>query len=313
MERELKLRISAKDLDKLRRAPLLARSGRANGSQLLTSTYFDTPALAFHRCAASLRVRATGDDRIQTLKLGGAAQAGLFDRDEFETPIDGDLPDLEPLQAHLPDDSDCGRLVRDAATASQLKPVFVTRIRRSVFPLRLPSGEELEVALDKGTVDAAPGSVPIAAVELELKQGEPGSLYDVARAMLDIVPLRIDRESKADLGYGLLVGEHHPAVKARPVQLKKRDSIEDAFRRIACNCLDQINANERGVASGHDPSSVHQMRVGLRRLRSALDLFAKVGQGLLVGARPHVSKLMPARRRRGHNEPLNPVAPRARH
>ncbi|KVN02272.1 CYTH and CHAD domain-containing protein [Burkholderia diffusa] len=276
MERELKLRISAKDLDRLRHAPLLAQGERAGASQQLTSTYFDTPALAFHRCGASLRVRAAGDDRIQTLKLEGAAQAGLFDRDEFETPVDGDVPDLEPLHAHLPEDSDCGRLVRDAATAGQLKPVFVTRIRRSVFPLHLPSGDELEVALDKGTVDAEPGSVPIAAVELELKHGEPESLYGVARALLDVVPLRIDRESKADLGYGLLVGEHHAAVKAQPVRLKKRDSIEDAFRRIASNCLDQVNANERGVASGHDPSCVHQMRVGLRRLRSALDLFEKV-------------------------------------
>ncbi|AOJ90755.1 metal-chelation protein CHAD [Burkholderia sp. MSMB0856] len=275
MERELKLRISAKDLDKLRRAPLLAQSGRASASQLLTSTYFDTPALGVHRCAASLRVRATGDDRVQTLKLDGAAQAGLFDRNEFETPVDGDVPDLAPLRERIPDDSDCGRLVRDEATAGQLEPVFVTRIRRTVFPLRLPSGDELEVALDKGTVEAESGSVPIAAVELELKRGEPESLYGVALAMLDIVPLRIDRESKADLGYGLLVGEHRAAVKARPVQLKKRDSIEDAFCRIARNCLDQVNANERGVASGHDPSCVHQMRVGLRRLRSALDLFGK--------------------------------------
>lgn len=42
------------------------------------------------------------------------------------------------------------------------------------------------------------------------------------------------------------------------------------------NCLDQVHANEQGVVSGHDPPSVHRMRVGLRRLRSAVDLFAKV-------------------------------------
>ncbi|MFM0632433.1 hypothetical protein PQR41_42150, partial [Paraburkholderia xenovorans] len=73
-----------------------------------------------------------------------------------------------------------------------------------------------------------------------------------------IVPLRIDHLSKADLGYELLVAEHSDAVKARPVHLNKRDSVEDAFCNIARNCLDQVHANERGVVSGHDPSSVHQ-------------------------------------------------------
>lgn len=47
-------------------------------------------------------------------------------------------------------------------------------------------------------------------------------------------------------------------------------------RLRGAGCLAQVHANERGVVAGHDPSSVHQMRVGLRRLRSARDLFAPV-------------------------------------
>ena len=277
MERELKLRIPLEALDQLRHAPLLAQSKNAvDAPKLLTSTYFDTPELAVHWCKASLRVRAVGNERIQTLKLEGSVQAGLFDRDEFEMPVDGDTPDLKLLHDSLPADTDCGKLIRDEAIAARLKPVFVTRINRSVIPLRLPSGDELEIAIDEGTVDAESGSVPIAAVELELKQGRPETLYGTALELLETVPLRIDRLSKADLGYELLVAEHHEAVKAQPVHLSKRDSVEDAFCNIARNCLDQFHANERGVVSGHDPSSVHQMRVGLRRLRSALDLFAKV-------------------------------------
>ncbi|WP_269503055.1 CYTH and CHAD domain-containing protein [Burkholderia sp. IMCC1007] len=275
MERELKLRVSGRDLDKIRRAPLLAHADGAQARQLLTSTYFDTAAHAFHRCAASLRVRAVGNDRIQTLKREGSTQAGLFDRDEFEMSVDGDVPDLTLLQAEIPADDDLGRLIRDDATASRLQPVFVTRITRTVIPLHLPSGDEIEVALDKGTIDAGSKSLPIAAVELELKHGRPESLYGIALELLEMAPLRIDRDSKADLGYGLLVDEHRQAVKAQRVQLTKRDSIESAFCAIARNCLDQVHANERGVQSGDDPSSVHQMRVGLRRLRSALDLFEK--------------------------------------
>ncbi|HEY2021083.1 CHAD domain-containing protein [Paraburkholderia sp.] len=277
MERELKLRVAIEDFDKLRRAPVLAQSKSAtHAPRLLTSTYFDTPELAFHWCKASLRVRAVGNERVQTLKLEGSVQAGLFDRDEFEMPVDSDTPDLKLLQDQIPTDTDCGRLIRDEAAAARLKPVFVTRINRSSIPLRLPSGDELEVALDEGTIDADTGSVPIAALELELRHGQAESLYGVALELLETVPLRVDHLSKADLGYELLVAEHSDAVKAQPVHLTRRDSVEDAFCSIARNCLDQVHANERGVVSGHDPSSVHQTRVGLRRLRSALDLFAKV-------------------------------------
>ncbi|MGF6367308.1 triphosphatase [Paraburkholderia sp. RAU6.4a] len=277
MERELKLRVATEDLVKFRNASMLAQSEATAGTpHLLTSTYFDTPDFSFHWCGTSLRVRTVGNDKIQTLKREGSAKAGLFDRDEFEMPVNTDAPDLTLLYDQIPDDSDCGKLIRDETVAAQLKPVFVTRINRSAFVLRQPSGDELELALDEGSVEADSGSVQIAAVELELKQGNPDMLYRVALEMLETVPLRIDHRSKADVGYALLIDEHSEAVKAQPVRLNKRDSVEDAFCVIVRNCLDQVHANERGVVSGHDPSSVHQMRVGLRRLRSALDLFAKV-------------------------------------
>jgi CHAD domain-containing protein len=98
----------------------------------------------------------------------------------------------------------------------------------------------------------------------------------LALALLEEVPLRIDYMSKGDRGYELLVQEHRAPVRAQPLELKKRYTVEEAFQYIAKNCLAQVHGNERGVVSGHDPSSVHQMRVGLRRLRSALDMFADV-------------------------------------
>ena len=64
-----------------------------------------------------------------------------------------------------------------------------------------------------------------------------------------------------------------PAVKASPVKLGKRMSIERACQAIVRNCIDQIQANEAGVAKYHDIECLHQMRVGLRRLRSAQGMF----------------------------------------
>ena len=66
------------------------------------------------------------------------------------------------------------------------------------------------------------------------------------------------------------------AVKASSLTLSKRMSIEQAFQAIAVNCMAQVQSNESGVALAQDAESVHQMRVGLRRLRSALGLFRQV-------------------------------------
>ena len=50
-------------------------------------------------------------------------------------------------------------------------------------------------------------------------------------------------------------------------------SIEALFQAIAGNCIEQIQANALGLVHAYDVESLHQMRVGLRRLRSALKLF----------------------------------------
>ena len=46
-----------------------------------------------------------------------------------------------------------------------------------------------------------------------------------------------------------------------------------ALRRVAVSCLQQLEANAPGALTSADPEYVHQMRVALRRLRSAMRLF----------------------------------------
>ena len=52
-------------------------------------------------------------------------------------------------------------------------------------------------------------------------------------------------------------------------------TLEDAFQCIGLNCLEQMEANVPGVLT-QSVESLHQMRVGLRRLRAALDMFSKL-------------------------------------
>jgi CHAD domain-containing protein len=62
------------------------------------------------------------------------------------------------------------------------------------------------------------------------------------------------------------------AVKAEPVRLRARMTLEDAFQAIGINCVRQIEANLPGVLH-KNVESLHQMRVGLRRLRALLAMF----------------------------------------
>jgi len=65
------------------------------------------------------------------------------------------------------------------------------------------------------------------------------------------------------------------AVKAEPVHLRGRMTLEDAFQAIGLNCVAQIEANVPGVLKQH-VESLHQMRVGLRRLRALLAMFEEL-------------------------------------
>jgi inorganic triphosphatase YgiF len=109
-------------------------------------------------------------------------------------------------------------------------------------------------------------------VELELKTGKPDRLYHLALDLLRAVPKRISSLSKGERGYNLISPMSYSATRAQPLVLRKKDTVEAAFECIVQNCLAQIQGNELGVVKSDDAEPVHQMRVGIRRLRSALDL-----------------------------------------
>ncbi|MBY0242822.1 MAG: CHAD domain-containing protein, partial [Burkholderiaceae bacterium] len=89
------------------------------------------------------------------------------------------------------------------------------------------------------------------------------------------VATRSTRDKSAPPG-GALAAVHAPApVNARPLALNATLTLAAAFERILHNCLDQVQANVAGVLA-RDAECLHQMRVGLRRLRAALNLFKQM-------------------------------------
>jgi CHAD domain-containing protein len=96
------------------------------------------------------------------------------------------------------------------------------------------------------------------------------------------VDLRLENASKAERGYALLAGLKPAPVRAVSPPLEPAIGSTGALREIAGACLSQLMGNERGVLGSDDPEYVHQSRVGIRRLRSAFNLFRPLVPRALV-------------------------------
>jgi triphosphatase len=269
MESEIKLAVDATTATQIKKSPVL-RSHAVSKPQERehVDRYFDTNDFDLWKRGFALRVRSSGERHVQTLKGGGSVLAGLHRRTELEAEVGSAAPDrdvfVRQLQEALPD------LARHlGADALAGEPVFVNRSKRTSWMLALPDGTQIEVALDVGELQHGDRTTPVRELELEIKDGDPVRLYELARQLHASTPLRIENISKAERGYALASAAKPQAVKATPVKIPRKASLGDALAQILSNCLQQMQANERGVQAG-DPECLHQMRVGLRRLRAAL-------------------------------------------
>jgi inorganic triphosphatase YgiF len=277
MEKELKLLIDEGQLGKLEDLQLIDRVTVGKpAAQMQRDVYFDTPAYDLMSNGMGLRVRHAGGKRLQTLKAGGSVQSGLHQRDEWEAEIDADVPDVESLKQMAKASEAALKILNLPALQDKLQPIFTLEVERNIRQLRLPGGEEVEMAIDRGHIVHGEKREPISEIELEIKSGSPQRLFGFALELLDAIPMRIGSLSKAERGYALLARAKPKVVKAEKLKLRKSMSIEDAFIAIVSNCLAQIHGNEQRVMHDTDSESVHQMRVGLRRLRSALDMFEDI-------------------------------------
>jgi len=277
MECEIKLAVDAASAARLKKSAVLREHAVSRPrEQEHVDRYFDTGAFDLWKHGFALRVRSAGERHVQTLKGGGSAVAGLHRRTELEAEIGSETPDQElfgkQLRAALPD-------LADSLDGQQLAadPVFVNRTKRTTWMLALPDGSHVECALDVGELQHGERTTQVRELELEVKNGDPACLYELARRVHEATPVRIENISKAERGYALATDDKAHAVKATPVSLRRKATLGEALGEILLNCLQQMQANERGVQAG-DVESLHEMRVGLRRLRAALAMVEDVVQ-----------------------------------
>jgi triphosphatase len=263
---------------KLEVPPARARGVRAALARLRPKTerlhaiYYDTPERLLRREGLTLRLRSENGAWVQTLK-GDSGRS--LERLEHEVPLGRVRAAPHPVAARHTDSPVGQRLVRALGQGfddSAWEALFETDVERAKA-LVSDGASRIEIAFDRGHIASGRRRVALSEIEFELKDGEPRAAVGLARAWCAKHALWLSTTNKAQKGMQLARGDRSfgpPATTA--------DSEFDAgasLRRIAGEALavslEQVIRNASELAAGSDDDEhVHQLRVGIRRTRTAL-------------------------------------------
>ncbi|MBO0763506.1 MAG: CHAD domain-containing protein [Hyphomicrobiaceae bacterium] len=273
-ELELKLEFTHEELQRIGANPALEDLTVGKPvTRILRSIYFDTPDHRLRAQGISLRLRAIGDKWVQTVKCGMGVKNGVSNPDEVEAVVTRPEPNVSAIN-----DAALRRTIERATRRSSLEPQFETIVTRTTRQLHSDKGD-LELALDEGVVRAGAAEDKLCEVELELKAGSPECLLETAAALFSAEPIRLAEASKAERGYDLALGRSDRSLvphKAHSPALTGAETCGEALALFVASAAEQIERNRTVLLETDDPEAAHQLRVGLRRLRSALRAFRPI-------------------------------------
>lgn len=233
-ETEIKLRVSRETLAALRDHPLLKKRNKSGWEQReLFNQYFDTPERDLAAAKVALRVRRDGEQFIQTLKTRGQSVAGLSERNEWDWNLAKAKLDLKKL------DDSCWPAALSDLDKKQLMPIFTTDFIREKAEIAWGRGKAkvvIEAALDLGKVIAGEGEEEICELELELRQGEPEALLELAAELAADLALMPCDISKAERGYRLFDAGSYSLNLPAP-SLAAQTSLDDSVAALAWHLL----------------------------------------------------------------------------
>ena len=298
VEIELKFRIPPAQLAALRRA-VATRSAQV---QPLAAVYLDTAGEHLAQARTALRLRREAQHWVQTLKAEGATPMQRLEHNVVVAEVlpDGaagagateaarDAANQRPLlDIHRHDGTAAGAALQRLLAKAGQPPLierFATTVQRTRRVLRRGAAL-IELALDEGHIHAAGRQLVVCEIEFELLRGQPQALLDEAARWVQRFGLVLDVRSKSERGHLLAAGLHcSPPTQARTLHLPPKAALADALAALLANPLGQVLANASQLADGHSLAGrnsaehVHELRVGLRRLRSVLGAY-----GLLYGS-----------------------------
>lgn len=119
-------------------------------------------------------------------------------------------------------------------------------------------------------------SSPWPAIEMKLvmKRGSPAELLALAGGVGRMKGF--GATTKLERGYPAADGDEPGSFKAGPIELKPDMPAAEAFQAVAHACIRHFRLNEPLLIASRSAEPLHQARVAIRRLRSALSLFKPI-------------------------------------
>lgn len=272
-ELEIKLQIPPDRLDAVRAELERGRVHRMH----LQAAYVDTEDRRLAGARMALRVRREGAQPVQTLK---AALDGMLTRFEHNVVL-SEAAELTADPARHDGTPGGARLRSLLADGATLHEMYRTDVHRSTRRLRSRRGT-VELALDTGWILSGDRRMPVCELEIEAVSGSPLAVIDVARRWVQRHGLWLDVRSKAEAGDRLSRGVVSvPAVRGVDPVLDPDWTAGRAWQEVLRTLLSPLLVLQSELGSPtaadtrelHRIDQVHQLRVGLRRLRSAIRLF----------------------------------------
>lgn len=270
-ELELKFQVPARQrhgvLEALKRLRGVARP------MSMSAQYWDTPDRRLAAAGLSWRLRRESRQWRQTLKAGGDS---LHERIEHEVAAPDRRIDAARHAGTVLGDR-LGEILEQAHRSGVEAGVrYQTEIRRLGARVR-SRGALIEIVFDEGRIIGPEREVRVCEIEFELLSGSPEALFALAAQWQSRHGLWLDPRTKSQQGDRLAQGLPlaPPRRAVRPVYAATA-SATAAQGAVLDECLAQVLHNAAALCADapEDPVTlVHQLRVGMRRLRAALRLF----------------------------------------
>jgi triphosphatase len=263
-EIELKFLFAEGHIAKVKALVAAASGAQQVTHQRLRAIYFDTPNQDIWNRGFAVRVRAIGENHVQTIKRIASSP---IQRDEWEEETGRPELDLGQLK-----NTPLARLAGKPSIRRAMRPAFEVDVERTSVMLESGAGL-IEVSIDQGAIAANGEKLGVRELELELKSGDRSVLFNLARAFVSQAPLHPSLISKAERGHLLAGGAWGRAAKSSKPRLGKKMTCRRAFQEICQTCLHDFHLNLPGLEKSDNAEAIHQGRIAMRRLRAAMALF----------------------------------------
>ena len=239
-------------------------------------TYLDTFDWSLMKNELSLRYRVSNGAAMYTLKSIGLIEDGIAKRMETEIPLDGpvDVPAQIPVKR-------IRKLVDGIVFPRNLLEQIQVRTDRRRYRVMSPEGADVELSFDTSGFTLKGFQNPrrtqkLDELEAEILAGPETALealFSLLSKKFNYSPSKASKFEVAIERFKIVIPTKKPPEKLR---IKLEDRLDLALRKILTHQFQRLDEQLPGVHRDLDTEFVHQARVAVRRMRSALRLFRGV-------------------------------------